>query len=137
MQLNKSLKTLLILEELMVFVGSVILFALATSYSWWIYALLFFLPDISFLGYAINSKTGSIFYNLLHHKGAMVLLILGGYFAEIESVLAVGIVFLSHSAFDRIFGYGLKFSDDFKHTHLGWLNASEEVKYQDEFLNEG
>ncbi|WP_206365138.1 DUF4260 family protein [Sphingobacterium corticibacterium] len=22
---------------------------------------------------------------------------------------------------DRIFGYGLKYLDDFKHTHLGWI----------------
>lgn len=49
----------------------------------------------------------------------MIGLILAGYFAEIEWLLAVGIVFLGHAAFDRVFGYGLKFPDDFKHTHLG------------------
>ncbi|MEX0608438.1 MAG: DUF4260 domain-containing protein [Balneolaceae bacterium] len=118
-ELNNNIKTLLILEEALLFLGSVILFGLATSYSWWMFALLFFLPDISFLGYLINTKTGAWFYNILHHKGIMILLILAGYFSEIPLLLAVGIVFFSHTAFDRIFGYGLKFFDNFHHTHLG------------------
>jgi hypothetical protein len=42
-----------------------------------------------------------------------------GYITEVGWLLAIGIIFLGHAAFDRIFGYGLKFSDDFKHTHFG------------------
>ncbi|MEX2347666.1 MAG: DUF4260 domain-containing protein [Balneolaceae bacterium] len=122
-ELTKNLKILLILEELALFIGSVILFGLATEYSWWMYALLFFLPDVSFTAYLINTKIGSWFYNIFHHKGIMIVLILAGYFADIEWLLAVGIVFLGHSAFDRIFGYGLKFPDDFKHTHLGKIGG--------------
>ena len=118
-ELNKTLRTLLNLEELLLFIGSVILFGLITEYSWWMYALLFFLPDVSFGAYLINTKTGAFFYNLLHHKGVMIVLILTGYFAQLPLIVAVGIVFFGHSAFDRIFGYGLKFGDDFKHTHLG------------------
>ncbi len=118
-ELNKQLKSLLGLEELALFIGSVILFGLATTYSWWVFALLFFLPDISFTAYLINTKIGSWVYNILHHKGIMIGLILAGYFAEMGWLLAVGIVFLGHAAFDRVFGYGLKFPDDFKHTHLG------------------
>tara|TARA_R100000908_G_scaffold65369_1_gene55020 strand:- start:73511 stop:73888 length:378 start_codon:yes stop_codon:yes gene_type:complete len=118
-ELSKHLKLLLNLEELALFTGSVILFGLATSYSWWIFALLFFLPDISFAAYLINTNIGSWIYNLFHHKGLMIGLILVGYFAEVESVMAIGIIFLAHTSFDRIFGYGLKFPDDFKHTHLG------------------
>tara|TARA_R100000027_G_C2170124_1_gene70519 strand:- start:3 stop:380 length:378 start_codon:yes stop_codon:yes gene_type:complete len=118
-ELSKHLKLLLNLEELALFIGSVILFGLVTSYSWWIFALLFFLPDISFAAYLINTNIGSWIYNLFHHKGLMIGLILVGYFAEVESVMAIGIIFLAHTSFDRIFGYGLKFPDDFKHTHLG------------------
>ncbi|MEX0844514.1 MAG: DUF4260 domain-containing protein [Balneolaceae bacterium] len=118
-ELTKNLKLLLILEELALFIGSVILFGLATTYNWWLFALLFFLPDVSFVAYLINTKIGSWFYNLLHHKGIMIGLIMIGYFTEIELMLAIGIVFLGHAAFDRVFGYGLKFPDNFKHTHLG------------------
>jgi len=118
-ELNKSVKSLLILEELGLVAGSMILFSLTTHFEWWIYALLFFIPDISFAAYLINTKVGSAVYNIFHHKGMMIALIVTGFYTEIEWILAVGIVFLGHAAFDRIFGYGLKFSDDFKHTHLG------------------
>ncbi|MEX0722113.1 MAG: DUF4260 domain-containing protein [Balneolaceae bacterium] len=122
-ELNKFMKTLLLLEEAITFIASVILFALLTSYSWWMYALLFFLPDVSFAGYLISPKTGAWFYNILHHKGIMIVLILVGYFSGIPLLLAVGIVFLGHAAFDRIFGYGLKFTDSFHHTHLGRIGG--------------
>jgi hypothetical protein len=116
---NRNLRSLLILEELALFIGSVILFGLATEYSWWVYVLLFFVPDVSFTAYLINTKIGSWIYNILHHKGLMIGLILIGYFVGIQILLAVGIIFLGHTAFDRVFGYGLKFPDNFKHTHLG------------------
>jgi len=118
-ELNKSVKSLLILEELGLLAGSMILFSLTTHFEWWIYAILFFIPDISFAAYLINTKIGSAVYNIFHHKGMMIALIVTGYYAELEWILTVGIVFLGHAAFDRIFGYVLKFSDDFKHTHLG------------------
>jgi hypothetical protein len=28
------------------------------------------------------------------------------------------LIWLSHISIDRVFGYGLKLNDDFKHTHL-------------------
>lgn len=121
-ELSKSLDVLLKLEELMIFIGSVILYSVYTSYAWWIYAILFFLPDISIALYSINNRTGAIAYNLLHHQGVMIALSLVGIYFQIEWLTATGIVFLGHSGFDRIFGYGLKFPDNFKHTHLGWLN---------------
>jgi hypothetical protein len=124
-ELSNHLKLLLNLEELALFIGSVILFGFVTSYSWWIFALLFFLPDISFAAYLINTQVGSWIYNILHHKGMMIALILAGYFVEIEWMLAIGIVFLGHAAFDRVFGYGLKFPDDFKHTHLGRIGTQD------------
>lgn len=51
MEINTSMKKLLLTEEVLLFISSIILFGLAVDYSWWVFALLFFLPDISFLGY--------------------------------------------------------------------------------------
>ena len=124
-ELNKSLKFLLLFEEIALFIGTVILFGLATTYSWWVFALLFFLPDISIVVYLINTNIGSLVYNIFHHKGIMIALILTGYFTDIDWLEVVGIVFLCHIAFDRTFGYGLKFPDNFKHTHLGWIGKNE------------
>ncbi|HAJ82706.1 MAG TPA: DUF4260 domain-containing protein, partial [Zunongwangia profunda] len=30
-------------------------------------------------------------------------------------------ILFGHSAMDRIFGYGLKYEDNFKNTHMGWF----------------
>ena len=40
---------------------------------------------------------------------------------ESLALFLLGIFLFAHSAFDRIFGYGLKYADAFQHTHLGWI----------------
>lgn len=89
--------------------------------SWWIWALLFFGPDISMLGYLVNTKIGAISYNLFHHKGIAIAVVVIGYMMNVEWMLATGILLFAHSSFDRIWGYGLKYEDNFKNTHLGLL----------------
>jgi hypothetical protein len=37
----------------------------------------------------------------------------------------VGLIFMAHSCFDRVAGYGLKYFDSFDHTHLGWVGKSK------------
>lgn len=32
--------------------------------------------------------------------------------------MLAGVILFAHASMDRIFGYGLKYADDFKHTHL-------------------
>lgn len=89
--------------------------------AWWFYLLLFLGPDIGMIGYAINPKIGAITYNLFHHKGIATAVGLIGFAIGNIPMLLVGIILFGHSSMDRIFGYGLKFSDDFKNTHLGRL----------------
>ena len=43
-----------------------------------------------------------------------------------EMVIKVGLIFMAHSCFDRVAGYGLKYLDDFDHTHLGWIGKSKD-----------
>lgn len=125
------MKNLLRLEELVQFL--VCLLALIDAgMPWWVYLILLVGPDIGMLGYLINPRAGAIAYNLLHHKGvAFVLLVSGLYLNAVtlfqpaswntDLVLWTGIILFGHSSMDRIFGYGLKFGDDFHHTHLGWI----------------
>ncbi len=89
--------------------------------SWWIWARLFFSPDISMLGYLHNTKTGAICYNLFHHKGIAIAVTAMGFYFSNHICIATGILLFAHASFDRIMGYGLKFSDSFKNTHLGSL----------------
>jgi hypothetical protein len=87
----------------------------------WILFFLFLSPDISMLGYLHNTKTGAFFYNLFHHKFISTIFLASGYFLKLDYFLLTGLILFSHASFDRIFGYGLKYPDSFKHTHLGWL----------------
>jgi len=118
------MKYILKLEEL----GLLILFSFIYFHyydgSWALFLSLFFVPDVSFLLYVITKKTGAIAYNIFHHKGVIVLLMLTGYLLQNELLIKIGLIFMAHSCFDRVAGYGLKYLDDFDHTHLGWIGKS-------------
>jgi hypothetical protein len=73
------------------------------------------------LGYLVNTRVGAITYNLFHHKGIAIVFYLLGVFLTIPELTLVGVVLFGHSSFDRVLGYGLKYSDNFKNTHLGWI----------------
>ena len=111
------MKLALKLEELALFLLS--LYALYTMHAqWWIFLLLFIGPDISMLGYSAGNTIGAISYNLFHHKGVAVVFFIAGWVLENWGLQITGIVLFGHSSMDRMFGYGLKFFEGFKFTHL-------------------
>ena len=114
------MKNIIKLEELGMFALSIILFNIL-GYPWWLFIVLIFAPDISMLGYLVNAKVGSVTYNLFHHKGIAVLLYLSGIYTYSSYLLIAGIILFGHSSLDRFLGYGLKYGDAFRHTHLGVL----------------
>ena len=112
------MKTLLRLEELLLFGLSLFLFS-QLDYSWGWYALLFLAPDLSMLGYLTNPRLGAWTYNLVHHKGLAVALYVFGSLFAVPWLMFAGTLLLGHSSFDRVLGYGLKYEDAFQNTHLG------------------
>jgi hypothetical protein len=117
------MKTLLKLEELFLFGLSLFLFS-GLDYAWGWYALLFLTPDLSMLGYLMNPRLGSWTYNLIHHKGLAVAFYVLGYLLSTPWLMFAGTILLGHSSLDRVFGYGLKYPDAFKNTHLGVIGKS-------------
>ncbi|UUV22443.1 DUF4260 domain-containing protein [Paenimyroides aestuarii] len=109
-------------EELAQFALSIFLFS-QLEFSWWLFPACLLLPDISMFGYLINPRTGAFVYNLFHHKLIAITLLIIGFWFNQPAVSLAGIVLFGHSAMDRMFGYGLKFDDHFKHTHLGWIGS--------------
>lgn len=97
------------------------------SGTWGFYFALFFLPDVSFALFLISKKLGAIAYNILHHQGVLVFLFIVGYFVKEDNLIKVALIFLAHSTFDRVAGYGLKYFDSFDHTHLGWVGKSKHL----------
>jgi len=86
--------------------------------SWWVMSL-FFAPDTGVIGYVFNVKIGSFLYNLCHHQGLAILFWLIGFYLHLHVLQLIGVILFSHSAFDCILGYGLKYEKGFKFTHLG------------------
>lgn len=114
------MKKLICIEEIAFTLASIYLIsALNFPFSWWMYILLFFAPDISILGYAAGNVAGATVYNLFHHRGIAIVLALCGVWLHNDYVIFSGLILLAHSSFDRILGYGLKHFDGFKYTHLG------------------
>src|SRR5215467_7847856 len=122
------MKTLIKLEELAMFTLSIFLMTrLSIHLDWWLYILLFFSPDIGAIGYLFNTKIGAITYNLFHHKAIAIGFYIAGIVTQNEYLQFVGLLLFGHSSFDRIFDYGLKYPDHFKHTHLGFLPNKKNV----------
>ncbi|UGU17448.1 DUF4260 domain-containing protein [Sinomicrobium kalidii] len=114
------MKRTLQLEELLMLALGIFLFS-GLDYSWWWFAGLFFAPDIGMVGYIWNTRTGAVTYNIFHHKGIAIVIYLLGFFVHAELMQMIGTILFAHSSFDRMLGYGLKYGDSFKHTHLGTI----------------
>jgi hypothetical protein len=113
-----GLRTLLRLEGLTLFVGMTLLYAFWEG-SWWVYAILFLAPDVSFLGYLASPKAGAILYNAAHSYLAPMALITSGFALSSPLVLSVAMIWLAHIGLDRALGFGLKYFAGFVFTHLG------------------
>lgn len=110
-------RILLRLEGLAVLAGTVTLYAYQ-GYNWWMFGLLLLSPDVAMVAYALNTRMGSLAYNLLHTS---VFPILSGLFSLISGYnlgLSLALIWLAHIGMDRVMGYGLKYSTSFKDTHL-------------------
>lgn len=87
--------------------------------SWTTFALLFLLPDVSFLAYLINTRAGAIAYNCCHSY-ILPLIFAAAMLSAGDIVgLPLLLIWFAHIGFDRAAGYGLKYASAFGHTHLG------------------
>lgn len=103
--------------------GGVVLLAAAAlyatqGYSWFLFALLFFAPDLFILGYLRGKEFGSMVYNLGHTYAVPSLLVGLSLLTGWAGLMPVAIIWLAHIGMDRAVGYGLKYPDSFQSTHL-------------------
>jgi hypothetical protein len=119
-----GVKLLLRLEGLTLFVGMVMLYA-AWDGSWIVFALLFFVPDLSFLAYLSDAKFGALVYNAAHSYMAPVTLLTFGFGLASPLTLSIALIWLAHIGLDRALGYGLKYAAGFGFTHLGRIGRQK------------
>ncbi|UWU90086.1 DUF4260 domain-containing protein [Bradyrhizobium sp. CB1015] len=115
---------LLRLEGLTLFAGMVTLYA-AWDGSWLVFALLFFVPDLSFLAYLSDARFGAMVYNAAHSYMAPVALLTLGFALASPLTLSIALIWLAHIGIDRALGYGLKYSVGFSFTHLGRIGRQK------------
>jgi hypothetical protein len=116
-------RVLLRLEGLTLFVGMTLLYAVWGG-SWWVYLILFLMPDLSIAAYLSGPEFGAMIYNAMHsYMAPMVLMVMGFGFAA-PLVLSIAIIWLAHIGIDRALGFGLKYRAGFGFTHLGRIGKA-------------
>ena len=115
------------------FEGAALLAAAAFGYwmtgaSWWLFAVLFLVPDVSFAAYLVNPRVGAAAYNAVHSTVGPILLGISGLWFGPALAISVALIWLAHCGFDRLLGYGLKYPTAFQDTHLGRIGKPTEQK---------
>lgn len=90
-----------------------------TGASWWLFAALILVPDVSMAGYLVNPRVGAWCYNAVHSWIAPAALWLASLAGGWPLLTQVAIILAAHIAIDRMLGYGLKRESGFHDTHLG------------------
>ena len=119
--MNKNFSNILRLEEALLLSLSIYWFYLL-NISWWWFVGLILVPDIGMIGYIVNTKVGATTYNLFHNRIVALLILFAGIYLGLVYLKLIGIILFAHVAMDRMLNFGLKYSDNFKHTHLGNIN---------------
>jgi hypothetical protein len=104
--------------------GALLAFA-ATGEAWWLLPATVLLPDLTMIGYAGGPRLGSYLYNAGHSTLLPAAVAAIGWWQDSSLVLALGVIWLAHVGLDRLIGYGLKYDDDFRHTHLGRIGRRD------------
>lgn len=112
-------------EGAIVFVAGILLYwHWNETMPWWGAVLIFFAPDLSFAGYLLGPKAGALFYNAVHIYGFGAVLLVIGLMAPMPLLVLLGALWLAHTGFDRMLGYGLKSPEGFGITHLGLIGKA-------------
>lgn len=108
---------LLRLEGLTVFIGAIVLYAQQSGSALTFIALLL-LPDASMVGYIVNPRMGGLIYNAVHTYVLPTLLTGIALAFSIPGGVSFMLIWFAHISMDRTLGFGLKYPDAFKQTHL-------------------
>jgi hypothetical protein len=118
---GSSVRFLLRCEGLAVAAVTAVLFA-HTGASWWLFAALWLLPDLSMLGYLSSPCLGARIYNAVHSYIVPAALAFCALLLHVRGpLLPIALIWINHIGVDRLCGYGLKYGEGFGYTHLGVL----------------
>lgn len=116
-----TVRLLLRAEGLVVLALAITLYA-ESALSWWWFAGLLLVPDVSMLGYLAGPRVGAVAYNAAHSYIGPIMLALASRGAG--EGFAVSLVWAAHCGMDRAAGFGLKYATAFGDTHLGRIGRT-------------
>jgi hypothetical protein len=119
-------RILLHLEGAALLVLSILLYQ-HTRASWWQFLILFMAPDVSILGYLVNARVGAVTYNAIHTYIGPILLAMYLIAALRPELLSFAVIWLAHIGFDRMLGFGLKYQNGFRDTHLNPVRHAQQI----------
>ena len=119
------MKYIVSLEHLIFAVLIAIFFVVVGGFAWYWLIILFFVVDISMVGYLINPRIGAATYNIGHSLVGPGILAILYILSTNQALLFATLIWLFHIAVDRTLGYGLKHTTSFEHTHLGPIGKSK------------
>ncbi len=117
-----DIRLLLRLEGLGVLLLACAAYAVSGA-SWLLFALLFLMPDITFLFYLAGRAAGTLAYNTAHTYLPPLAMLTASLLAYPE-LKPYALIWIAHIGFDRFVGYGLKYGSAFGHTHLGLVGTA-------------
>lgn len=115
------IKKILHLEYGIAFILTLV-FYFHLDFSIWLFLVLLFLPDVTMIGYLVNPFYGSIIYNIGHNLLFPLVLVGLAIFLNSEPLVMFALIWLAHIFLDRFLGYGLKYKEAFKATHMQKIN---------------
>jgi len=119
-------RTLLRLEGLSAAAFAAALYA-HTGASWWLFAGLWLVPDLSMLGYLVSPGVGARIYNAIHSYTTPATLAVCALLLKSPAVMPYALIWVNHIGVDRLLGYGLKYPAGFGWTHLGRMGKRAAV----------
>ena len=90
-----------------------------TGASWWLFAALWLVPDLSILGYLAGPRWGARIYNAIHAYVTPATLAVSAMLLHSPSLVPIALIWFNHIGVDRMLRYGLKYPAGFGWTHLG------------------
>ena len=93
--------------------------------SWALFALLLLAPDLSAVGYLAGPAAGAACYNAAHTYLIPAALWAFGLAAGHPHLPLLALIWAAHIGLDRLLGYGLKYPDGSKHTHLDGVDMAD------------
>ena len=116
--LNMSTPRLMLHLEGLAFLAAAVAIYAMQEYAWSTFFLLLLVPDLSFIPYMINHRVGTFVYNVMHTTSFPLILGAGALFLGWTFGVQLALIWFAHIGMDRAIGYGLKYVDSFKNTHL-------------------